>query len=146
MQAAQDRQKSYADRKRKPMEFEVGDRVMLKVSPWKGVNGDQTIEVKAGSHVVKVSLELYSGPQSSPGNVRISFKKVKPTSLHKPGLRHLLQVLKLEDTALFTRVDTLADIFTKALAWERFEFLINQLEIKSKSLETLKNLAEEEEE
>ncbi|GJZ63809.1 hypothetical protein Tco_0620230, partial [Tanacetum coccineum] len=33
MQAAQDRQKSYADRKRKPMEFEVGDRVMLKVSP-----------------------------------------------------------------------------------------------------------------
>ncbi|GJZ50614.1 putative reverse transcriptase domain-containing protein [Tanacetum coccineum] len=33
----QDRQKSYADLKRKPMEFEVGDRVMLKVSPWKGV-------------------------------------------------------------------------------------------------------------
>ncbi|GJX58425.1 putative reverse transcriptase domain-containing protein [Tanacetum coccineum] len=31
MQAAQDRQKSYADQKRKPMEFEVGDRVMLKV-------------------------------------------------------------------------------------------------------------------
>nr|GEW36930.1 putative reverse transcriptase domain-containing protein [Tanacetum cinerariifolium] len=33
IQAAQDRQKSYADRKRKPMEFEVEDRVMLKVSP-----------------------------------------------------------------------------------------------------------------
>ncbi|GKF04956.1 putative reverse transcriptase domain-containing protein [Tanacetum coccineum] len=32
-----DRQKSSADLKRKPMEFEVGDRVMLKVSPWKGV-------------------------------------------------------------------------------------------------------------
>ncbi|GJV89424.1 putative reverse transcriptase domain-containing protein [Tanacetum coccineum] len=37
IQAAQDRQKSYANLKRKPMEFEVGDRVMLKVSPWKGV-------------------------------------------------------------------------------------------------------------
>nr|GFA91108.1 putative reverse transcriptase domain, ribonuclease H-like domain, aspartic peptidase domain protein [Tanacetum cinerariifolium] len=37
MQAAQDRQKNYADRKRKPMEFEIEDRVMLKVSPWKGV-------------------------------------------------------------------------------------------------------------
>nr|GFC08031.1 reverse transcriptase domain-containing protein [Tanacetum cinerariifolium] len=37
IQAAQDRQKSYADRKQKPMEFKVGDRVMLKVSPWKGV-------------------------------------------------------------------------------------------------------------
>ncbi|GJW65666.1 retrovirus-related pol polyprotein from transposon TNT 1-94 [Tanacetum coccineum] len=35
IQAAQDRQKSYADLKRKPMEFEVGDRVMLKVSPEK---------------------------------------------------------------------------------------------------------------
>ncbi|GJT82938.1 putative reverse transcriptase domain-containing protein [Tanacetum coccineum] len=37
MQAARDRQKSYADLKCKPMEFQVGDKVMLKVSPWKGV-------------------------------------------------------------------------------------------------------------
>nr|GEV75775.1 putative reverse transcriptase domain-containing protein [Tanacetum cinerariifolium] len=37
IQAAQDRQKSYLELKRKPMEFEVGDKVMLKVSPWKGV-------------------------------------------------------------------------------------------------------------
>ncbi|GJV90410.1 putative reverse transcriptase domain-containing protein [Tanacetum coccineum] len=33
IQAAQDRQKSYANLKRKPMDFEVRDRVMLKVSP-----------------------------------------------------------------------------------------------------------------
>ncbi|KAI3746046.1 hypothetical protein L6452_08464 [Arctium lappa] len=37
MKAAQDRQKSYADRRRRPIEFSVGDMVMLKVSPWKGV-------------------------------------------------------------------------------------------------------------
>ncbi|GJX25189.1 putative reverse transcriptase domain-containing protein [Tanacetum coccineum] len=37
MQAARDRQKSYANLKRKPMELQVGDNVMLKVSPWKGV-------------------------------------------------------------------------------------------------------------
>ncbi|GJU37430.1 putative reverse transcriptase domain-containing protein [Tanacetum coccineum] len=37
IQAARDRQKSYADLKRKPMEFQIGDKVMLKVSPWKGV-------------------------------------------------------------------------------------------------------------
>ncbi|GJW95995.1 putative reverse transcriptase domain-containing protein [Tanacetum coccineum] len=37
IQAAQDRQKSYADLKCKPMEFKIGDKVMLKVSPWKGV-------------------------------------------------------------------------------------------------------------
>ncbi|GKB56419.1 putative reverse transcriptase domain-containing protein [Tanacetum coccineum] len=37
IQVARDRQKSYADVRRKPLEFQVGDRVMLKVSPWKGV-------------------------------------------------------------------------------------------------------------
>ncbi|GJW14043.1 putative reverse transcriptase domain-containing protein [Tanacetum coccineum] len=37
IQTARDRQKSYADLKRKPMEFQVGDRVMLMVSHWKGV-------------------------------------------------------------------------------------------------------------
>nr|GEU29905.1 putative reverse transcriptase domain-containing protein [Tanacetum cinerariifolium] len=34
---ARDRQKSYADKRRKPLEFSVGDYVLLKVSPWKGV-------------------------------------------------------------------------------------------------------------
>ncbi|GJW04910.1 putative reverse transcriptase domain-containing protein [Tanacetum coccineum] len=37
LQAARDRQKSYANIRRKPLEFQVGDRVMLKVSPRKGV-------------------------------------------------------------------------------------------------------------
>jgi len=37
MKTAQDRQKSYADVRRRPMEFEVGDKVLLKVSPMKGV-------------------------------------------------------------------------------------------------------------
>ncbi|GJS39326.1 reverse transcriptase domain-containing protein [Tanacetum coccineum] len=37
IQAARDRQKRYADKRGKPLEFEVGDKVMLKVSPWKGV-------------------------------------------------------------------------------------------------------------
>ncbi|GJS84471.1 putative reverse transcriptase domain-containing protein [Tanacetum coccineum] len=35
--ATRSRQKSYADVRRKPLEFELGDKVMLKVSPWKGV-------------------------------------------------------------------------------------------------------------
>nr|GFB67333.1 putative reverse transcriptase domain-containing protein [Tanacetum cinerariifolium] len=37
MQAARDQKKSYDDLKCKPMEFQVEDKVMLKVSPWKGV-------------------------------------------------------------------------------------------------------------
>ncbi|GKE10846.1 putative reverse transcriptase domain-containing protein [Tanacetum coccineum] len=37
LKAARDRKKSYADKRRKRLEFEVGDRVLLRVSPWKGV-------------------------------------------------------------------------------------------------------------
>ncbi|GKC19759.1 putative reverse transcriptase domain-containing protein [Tanacetum coccineum] len=37
LQAARDRQRSYANIRRKPLEFQVRDRVMLKVSPRKGV-------------------------------------------------------------------------------------------------------------
>ncbi|GJS25853.1 hypothetical protein Tco_0486473 [Tanacetum coccineum] len=36
-QAARDLHKSYEDVRRKPLELQVGDKVMLKVSPWKGV-------------------------------------------------------------------------------------------------------------
>ena len=37
MQTAQNRQKNYADVRRRPLEFQVGDHVFLKVSPTKGV-------------------------------------------------------------------------------------------------------------
>nr|GEV04408.1 reverse transcriptase domain-containing protein [Tanacetum cinerariifolium] len=37
LKAARDRQKSYADKRRKPLEFSVGEYVLLKVSPWKGM-------------------------------------------------------------------------------------------------------------
>ncbi|GKG33146.1 hypothetical protein Tco_0430656, partial [Tanacetum coccineum] len=37
LKAACDLQKSYADKRRKPLWFSVGDYVLLKVSPWKGV-------------------------------------------------------------------------------------------------------------
>nr|GEZ80601.1 hypothetical protein [Tanacetum cinerariifolium]GEZ83332.1 hypothetical protein [Tanacetum cinerariifolium] len=37
LKMARSRQKSYADKRSKPLELKVGDRVLLKVSPWKGV-------------------------------------------------------------------------------------------------------------
>ena len=37
LQTAQSRQKSYTDRRRYELEFHVGDKVLLKVSPYKGV-------------------------------------------------------------------------------------------------------------
>nr|GEW64459.1 putative reverse transcriptase domain-containing protein [Tanacetum cinerariifolium] len=60
-----DRQKSYADNKRKPLEFEVGDRVLLKVSPWKGVIrfGTKKVLVDANLHVrldeIKIDKTLH---------------------------------------------------------------------------------------
>nr|GFA31048.1 reverse transcriptase domain-containing protein [Tanacetum cinerariifolium] len=36
IQIARDRQRSYANTRCKPLEFQVGDQVMLKISPWKG--------------------------------------------------------------------------------------------------------------
>jgi hypothetical protein len=39
LEAAQARQKIYHDKRRKPLQFEVGDFVYLKVSPTKGVQG-----------------------------------------------------------------------------------------------------------
>nr|GEZ06550.1 putative reverse transcriptase domain-containing protein [Tanacetum cinerariifolium] len=37
LKAARDHQKTYADKRRKPLEFDVGDQVLLRMSPWKGV-------------------------------------------------------------------------------------------------------------
>ncbi|XP_022032310.1 uncharacterized protein LOC110933393 [Helianthus annuus] len=37
LKATQDRQKAYADKRRRPIEFQVGEFVLLKVSPWKGI-------------------------------------------------------------------------------------------------------------
>ena len=37
LKEAQDRQKSYANLKREPIEYNVGDKFFLRISPWKGV-------------------------------------------------------------------------------------------------------------
>ena len=37
LKIARDRQKSYAENRRRDLQFEIGDRVFLKISPWKGV-------------------------------------------------------------------------------------------------------------
>ena len=37
LRVARERQKKYSDQKHRPKTFEVGEKVMLKVSPWKGI-------------------------------------------------------------------------------------------------------------
>ncbi|KAJ8763845.1 hypothetical protein K2173_003627 [Erythroxylum novogranatense] len=48
LKAAQDRMKSYSDAHRKEMEFEVGEKVFLRASPWKGYRSNP-------SHIVQPS-------------------------------------------------------------------------------------------
>ncbi|GJW15478.1 putative reverse transcriptase domain-containing protein [Tanacetum coccineum] len=63
LKAARDRQKRYADNRRKPLEFEVGYLVMLKVSPWKGVILERIGPVAYRLRLKKDKLALrYVGP------------------------------------------------------------------------------------
>ncbi|GJS39605.1 putative reverse transcriptase domain-containing protein [Tanacetum coccineum] len=60
IQAARDRQKSYADLKHKPIDFQVGFRVMLKVSPWKRLELPQKLSrVHNMFHVSNLKKCLY---------------------------------------------------------------------------------------
>ncbi|GKE69801.1 putative reverse transcriptase domain-containing protein [Tanacetum coccineum] len=75
IQATLDQQKSYANIKRKPLEFKVGDQVMLKVSPWKAV-------VRFGKRG-KLNLR-YVGPFKVIDRVRnVSYKLELPQQLSR---------------------------------------------------------------
>ncbi|GJY48734.1 putative reverse transcriptase domain-containing protein [Tanacetum coccineum] len=74
--AARDRQKSYADNSRKPLEFEVGNRELLKVTPWKGVVrkkclADASLHVPLDEIKVDKTLRFVEEP------VEISDREVK---------------------------------------------------------------------
>ncbi|GKD66660.1 hypothetical protein Tco_1308768, partial [Tanacetum coccineum] len=64
LKAARDHQKSYADKRRKPLEFSVGDYVLLKVSPWKGVKclADPTLQVPLDEIRVNAKLNFVEEP------------------------------------------------------------------------------------
>ncbi|GKA98225.1 putative reverse transcriptase domain-containing protein, partial [Tanacetum coccineum] len=76
LKAARDRQKSYADKRRKPLEFSVGDYVLLKVSPWKGVKclADPTLKVPLGDIRVDAKLNFMEEPVEI---LEREFKKLK---------------------------------------------------------------------
>ncbi|GKA62091.1 putative reverse transcriptase domain-containing protein [Tanacetum coccineum] len=96
---------SYADRRRKPLEFQVGDKVMLKVSPWKGVIrfgkreklnpryiGPFKIIVKVGT--VAYRLELPEHKQSSQYFSRFQSKE----DLNVKCLASPIPIVKIRET------------------------------------------------
>nr|GEZ39828.1 putative reverse transcriptase domain-containing protein [Tanacetum cinerariifolium] len=107
LKTARSRKKSYADKRRKPFEFKVGDRVLLKVSPWYGVVRFDEIEIDENLHFVEEPIEIIERDVkklkrkriplvkelSIPGNVKISSERnIRICSLNS----YLLQVPQLE--------------------------------------------------
>nr|GEY52600.1 putative reverse transcriptase domain-containing protein [Tanacetum cinerariifolium] len=83
---ARSHHKSYADVRRKPMEFELGDMVMLKVSPWKGV-------IRFGKHG-KLSPQ-YIGPFEIIERIGpVAHKLELPEKLH--GIHNTFHVSNLK--------------------------------------------------
>ncbi|GJV04467.1 hypothetical protein Tco_1338036 [Tanacetum coccineum] len=62
MQVARDRQKTYADLKRKPMDFQVGDKVMLK-EPVEIMDREVKQLRRSRVPIVKVRLNSRRGPE-----------------------------------------------------------------------------------
>ncbi|GKB03840.1 putative reverse transcriptase domain-containing protein [Tanacetum coccineum] len=64
--AARSRQKSYADVRRKPLEFKVGDKVMLKVSPWKDedlIIPLDEVRIEEKLHFIEEPIEIIDRPE-----------------------------------------------------------------------------------
>ncbi|GKD82800.1 hypothetical protein Tco_1349639, partial [Tanacetum coccineum] len=59
LKAVRDRTKSYADNRRKLLEFEVEEQVLLKVSPWKGVKYLADANLHVHSEEIKVDKTLH---------------------------------------------------------------------------------------
>ncbi|GKF15160.1 putative reverse transcriptase domain-containing protein [Tanacetum coccineum] len=96
IQATHDQQKSYVNIRRKPLEFQVGDRVMLKVSPWKGVVRFGKQGKLNPREVAFPSLRLdgtLNEVLTLPGNMRINSSRSTHISSPRP---HRRQVSRLK--------------------------------------------------
>ncbi|GKA05755.1 putative reverse transcriptase domain-containing protein [Tanacetum coccineum] len=84
LKAARDRQKSYGDKRRKPLEFNVGDHVLLKVSPWKGMIPLEEIQVDAKLNFVEEPVEILEQEFKKLKWSRIPIVKVRWNSRRGP--------------------------------------------------------------
>ena len=87
MKAAQSRQKSYANKRRRPIEFEVGDYVYLKVAPMKGVQRFGVKRKLAPRHVGPYKIIERSG--------RVAYKIQLPPEVQ--AIFNVFHVSQLKD-------------------------------------------------
>ncbi|GJS77242.1 putative reverse transcriptase domain-containing protein [Tanacetum coccineum] len=117
LKEARDCQKSYADNWRKPLEFEVGDRVLLKMSPWKG-----TVRFRK-KH--KLALR-YVGPFEI---------------LERIGEHSEVKEVKMRDNVMFSHVLDMLVVKLKDHIWALF-FCIPELDLETGGLKIIKNDAD----
>nr|GEV58633.1 hypothetical protein [Tanacetum cinerariifolium] len=83
LKTARSHQKSYVDKRRKPLEFKVRDRVLLKVSPWKEVVRFDVqvpldeIEIDKNMHFVEEPIEIVERDVKNLKRRRIPLVKVR---------------------------------------------------------------------
>ncbi|GJX89382.1 putative reverse transcriptase domain-containing protein [Tanacetum coccineum] len=123
--AARSRQKSYADMRRKPLEFKEGDKVMLKVSPWKGV-------VRFGKHG-KLS-PYYIGPFKILSRIGpVAYKLELPRELQ--GIHNTFHVSNLKKCL---SDEDLIIPFDEVRIDEKLHFIEEPIEIMDREVKQLK--------
>nr|GEV04400.1 transposon Ty3-G Gag-Pol polyprotein [Tanacetum cinerariifolium] len=112
LKAAIDREKSYADNRCKPLEFEVGNQVLLKVSPWKDVIRFRKKGKLALRYVGKFEILERIGPLAYrlrlPEELSIVHDTFHVSNLKKcladANLRVPLDEIKVDKTLCFVKV------------------------------------------
>nr|GEU70354.1 putative reverse transcriptase domain-containing protein [Tanacetum cinerariifolium] len=119
------RQKSYADVRRKPLVFNVGDMVMLKVSPWKGV-------IHFGKHG-KLSL-WYVGPFKIIGRIgHVACKLELPDELR--GIHNTFHVSNLKKCLAD---ESLVILLEEIQLDDKLHFIEESVEIMDREVKQLK--------
>nr|GEU69091.1 putative reverse transcriptase domain-containing protein [Tanacetum cinerariifolium]GEV99222.1 putative reverse transcriptase domain-containing protein [Tanacetum cinerariifolium] len=95
LKVVRDRQMSYVDNRRKPLEFEVGDQVLLKVSPWKGVIrfGKKGKLAPKTLRFVEEPVEIMDREVKTLKRSKISIVKVRWNSKHVVSSRGNLRTI-----------------------------------------------------
>nr|GEU64613.1 hypothetical protein [Tanacetum cinerariifolium] len=131
LKTARSRQKSYVDKRRKPLKFKVGDRVLLKVSPWKGVLHDTFHVSNLKKCLAKPDVQVPLEEIEIDENLRFVEEPIEIVERDVKKLkRRRIPLVKMADAAHNTNNTTSRSIFlAKKLTGLNFTNLYRNLRI-----------------